>query len=57
MNKNDAVNYFGSQTKMAKSLKRNRSTVSAWIERLPKGVQFEIQVRSKGKLKVDPELI
>jgi len=57
MTKQQAIDYFGSQTKLAKATSRSRGTVSCWEERLPRGVQFELQVITKGELRVDKDLL
>lgn len=56
MTKTEAVNHFGSQKALCEAIQRAKSTVSAWPEELPRGVQFEIQVKTGGVLKADPEL-
>ncbi|MGL4939397.1 Cro/CI family transcriptional regulator [Shewanella sp.] len=56
MTKTQAINHFGSQKKLCEITGRAKATVSTWPEKLPRGVQFEIEVKTKGLLKADPEL-
>lgn len=55
MTKTDAIAFFGSQKALCAAIQRAKSTVSAWPEQLPRGVQFEIQVKTQGQLTADPE--
>lgn len=54
MTKTEAVTHFGSQKNLGQALGKAKATVSGWPEQLPRGVQFEIQVKTKGALKADP---
>ncbi|QSX32487.1 transcriptional regulator [Shewanella avicenniae] len=56
MTKTEAVNFFGSQKALAHVLQRSKTTVSGWPDKLPRGVQFEIQVKTDAQLKADLEL-
>lgn len=56
MTKKDLVDCFGSMAAAARALGRTRSAVQQWPEDLPARVQFEIEGRTKGKLKASPEL-
>ncbi|EKE79454.1 Cro/CI family transcriptional regulator [Idiomarina xiamenensis] len=54
MTKIEAIKYFGSQRNLAAVLGKTEGAVSQW-KRIPRGVQFELQVRTGGKLSVDTE--
>lgn len=56
MKKDDVVSYFGGVSKTAKALGLSHASVSGWSEVIPKGRAFEIQVLTKGTLKVDMSL-
>ncbi|MFP1742485.1 Cro/CI family transcriptional regulator [Lonsdalea quercina] len=56
MKKDDVVSYFGGVSKTAKALSLSHASVSGWSEVIPKGRAFEIQVLTKGALKVDLSL-
>lgn len=56
MTKTDAVKYFGKQITLARFIGRAKTTVSEWPEKLPAHIQYELQVRTNGALKADPEL-
>lgn len=55
MTKTEAIQYFGSQKALCEAIQRAKSTVSAMPEKLPRGVQFELQVKTGGSLQADPE--
>lgn len=55
MTKCEAIEFLGSQTELGRLLGRAKSTVSEWPEKLPRGVQFELHVKTGGKLSVDVE--
>lgn len=55
MTKTDAIQYFGSAKALELAIGKATSTISGWGEKLPRGVQFEIQVKTNGDLKADPE--
>lgn len=57
MTKTEAIEHFKTQANIARQLNRAKSTVSEWPEKLPRGVQFELAIKSKGALKVDIELL
>lgn len=57
MTKSDAIAYFGSQKAIYLILGRSKSTVSNYPEKLPRGVQFELHVKTNGALKVDAEFM
>ena len=56
MKKNEVISYFGGVGKTAKALGLSHASVSGWTELIPKGRAFEIQVLTKGELKVNPAL-
>ena len=52
----EAINHFGSQPELAKALGIEQAAISNWKRRggvVPTGVQFRLQVMTKGKLKAD----
>lgn len=57
MTKTEAIEFLGSQAALGRLLDRAKSTVSDWPEKLPRGVQFELHVKTGGKLSVDAEFI
>lgn len=56
MTKTEAVKYYGSQRALAAAIGKTEGAVSQW-KRIPRGVQFELQVRTGGKLSVDQDYI
>jgi len=56
MKKDDVISYFGGVSKTAKALGLSHASVSGWTDVIPKGRAFEIQVLTKGALKVDATL-
>lgn len=54
MTKHDAIQYFGTQRALAAAIGRTEGAVSQWSQ-VPRGVQFELHVRTGGKLSVDAE--
>lgn len=56
MKKADVISYFGGVGKTAKALGLSHASVSGWADLIPKGRAFEIQVLTKGRLKVEPAL-
>ena len=54
----DALEYFGgTQVKLAAALGITQSTVSAWKGVVPPHYQFQMEVLSDRRLRVDPELL
>lgn len=55
----EAEAFYGSQAALAAAFTppRSQGTVHDWkaAGKIPRGAQFELQVRSRGKLQVDPE--
>jgi hypothetical protein len=56
MDKQKAMDYYGSLTKLARAVDRTPSSVSEWPEIVPEGMAYKIQVLTRGRLKVDPEV-
>lgn len=55
MNKQDAIQHFGSSTKLAQALGISKQAVSQWEDELPIGRQYQIEVVTEGKLKAGEE--
>ena len=55
MKTQDAINHYGDIKKLADTLDMWPQAVYAWGEYPPKGKQYEIQVKSEGKLKAETE--
>ncbi|MBW5800093.1 Cro/CI family transcriptional regulator [Halomonas elongata] len=51
MTKQDVLDYFGGTVAAAKALGRTKGAVSQWVDPLPQNLQFEIEGRTRGKLK------
>lgn len=51
-----AIQYFGSQTKLARALGISDAAVARWKRdgRVPRGKAFELQLLTGGELLVDP---
>lgn len=57
MKSSEVFEYFGNQKKAAAKLGLTPQAVSAWGEYPPIGRQFQIQIKSRGRLRVtEPEL-
>ena len=56
MDKQAAIAFFGNLTKLAEAVSRSPSSVSEWPDIVPEGMAYKIQVLTKGKIKVDPEV-
>lgn len=56
MKKSDVVEHFGSETAAAAALGVTKQAVNGWDEIVPEGIAYKIQVLTRGKLKVDPEI-
>lgn len=53
-----ALRHFGgTQVALAAALGITQPTVSGWKKRIPAPYQFQIEVLSRGQLRVDPELL
>ena len=48
----EAINYFGSKSNLARALKISRQSVQTWSE-VPMLRQFQIERLTKGKLKAE----
>tara|TARA_R110001599_G_scaffold100770_8_gene258124 strand:- start:7664 stop:7837 length:174 start_codon:yes stop_codon:yes gene_type:complete len=55
MKATEAINFFGSKSKLADALGIDRSAVTLWGAKIPLGRQYQIQVLTNGKLKADPQ--
>lgn len=54
----EALNHFGgTQVKLAAALGIRQPAVSAWKGKVPAPYQFQIEVMTDRKLRVDPELL
>ena len=53
MTKKEAVNFFGSQASLARSLGIYKTAVANWKGSVPNLRQYQIEVITKGKLKAD----
>lgn len=53
MTTKEAVEFFGSYKQLADALGLWPQTVYQWGEKPPKGKQYEIEVRTDGKLKAE----
>jgi hypothetical protein len=51
MKKIDAINFFGSQAKLADALQITRQAVNLWPDEVPLGRAYQLQVLTRGKLK------
>jgi hypothetical protein len=53
MNTSEVAEHFGSKKKLAVALGIHPSAVTMWGEIIPSSRQYQIQVLSKGKFKVE----
>lgn len=51
MKKQTAVEYFGSEAKLARFLGLTNGAVNQWGEYIPQGRAYQIELMTKGKLK------
>ena len=56
MFKQDAINYFGSKSKLAKAAGVAPASVSVWGELVPEKNAMRLQLASEGVLQYDPEV-
>ncbi|MGP1572967.1 Cro/CI family transcriptional regulator [Aggregatibacter segnis] len=56
MLKKDAIKYFGTARKLAKTLRISSAAVSQWGEVIPEKNAYKLQFITKGKLKIDLNL-
>jgi len=54
--KQDAINYFGSKSKLAKAAGVAPASVSVWGELVPEKNAMRLQLASEGVLHYDPEV-
>ncbi|CAH5322633.1 hypothetical protein AI3012V1_2362, partial [Klebsiella oxytoca] len=54
--KQDAINYFGSKSKLAKAAGVAPASVSVWGELVPEKNAMRLQLASGGVLQYDPEV-
>jgi DNA-binding transcriptional regulator YdaS (Cro superfamily) len=54
MTKDEAVKYYGSQTKLAQALNINPASVSQWGDDVPELRAYQIERLTRGALKVYP---
>lgn len=52
MKKNDAIRHFGGIVKLAEALSIRPQAISQWTETVPLGRAYQLQILTKGKLKV-----
>lgn len=55
MTTEEVVQFFGSKAQVARALNCQPSTVTMWGSEPPQSRQWQIQVLTKGKLKVSPK--
>ncbi|HEE0042107.1 Cro/CI family transcriptional regulator [Citrobacter freundii] len=56
MFKKDAVNFFGSKSKLAKAAGVAASSVSVWGDLVPEKNAMRLQIASDGALRYDPQV-
>ena len=56
MFKQDAINYFGSKSKLAKAAGVAPASVSVWGDLVPEKNAMRLQLASEGVLQYDPEV-
>ncbi|CAH5735244.1 hypothetical protein AI2943V1_3559, partial [Klebsiella oxytoca] len=54
--KQDAINYFGSKSKLAKAAGVAPASVSVWGDLVPEKNAMRLQLASEGVLQYDPEV-
>jgi len=54
--KKDAVNFFGSKSKLAKAAGVAASSVSVWGDLVPEKNAMRLQIASDGALRYDPQV-
>lgn len=57
MKTQDVAEFFGSKKKLADALGIKPSAVTMWGDSIPESRQYQIQVLSKGKFKVQPKRV
>ena len=53
MLKKDVIAHFGSQKAVALALGISEAAVSSWLDEIPRGRAYELQVLTAGKLQAD----
>lgn len=53
MTLNQAIDFFGSKSGLAKALNIGRPAVTNWGDTIPESRQFQIEVITEGKLKAE----
>lgn len=56
MFKTDAINFFGSKTRLAEAAGVRRASVSAWGDLVPEGRASRLVLASGGALAYDPKI-
>jgi hypothetical protein len=56
MRKQDVLDHFGGVTATAETFKVTKQAVSRWRDVVPKGIAYEAQVITAGRLVVDPSM-
>ncbi len=56
MKKAVAVDFFGTQSNLAKVLTVSQAAISRWGETVPEGAAYKLESLTGGQLKVDPAL-
>jgi hypothetical protein len=57
MTTQEAIKYYGTQTKLATALGTKQSTISSWDIYPPKLRQLQLQQITRGRLKAEPGLL
>lgn len=55
MKKQDAIEHFGGESRIAEILGVSRQAVNQWPEIVPEGQAYKLQVITDGKLRADPK--
>lgn len=55
MTKEEVIEFYKGASKVAKALRINKSSVSSWGDAPPRGIQFELEAMTGGRLKADRE--
>lgn len=53
MRKQDVIDHFGDGPKTAEALEITKQAVQGWGEIVPRGIAYEVEVITDGKLRVD----
>lgn len=52
----DALDFFGTQVKLATALGIQQPAVSSWGKVIPERYQYQLEIITDGRLRADPEL-